>query len=469
MTQRGRRGSVAGRLAGRRPRYDQQGRNRIIGAETGSTTIAIRLRESLTSHPVFARIADGTTPNERILYLQMAFQSIFLGGAMAFVPVFLVRLGAENWQVGLYSSLPALLATLLLLPAGALASRMDDLIKVVNWSRISFRGIIGLFAFVPLLAPPIAPYAVVVGRTLTAFPSAMLNATIAPVLGMVIAPARRLQVISVRMAVQSLAMALVGLLAGFWLDYAAYPLNYQFLFISGFVGCLLSVMVMSRVEVPKDAYRARARSAPQIGLREVVTLLRRDQVFASYLGASLVLRTGLALTVSVMPVYQVRTLGASDAWIGALLTVQRIIQMVAFMALSALLRQRRYRRLLWISAFGIALVPLTSAMAVTPAMLLIPSVLGGVFAAGMTVYLTNTLLAASPDENRPLYAALNASVIQVTTFAAPMVGSLLADLVSIRLVLVLATLVRAAGGVAFGRRRARLQRQRTEAQIEEAP
>jgi len=409
---------------------------------------------------VFTRIAAGTTRNERILYLQMGFQSIFLGGAMAFVPVFLVRLGAENWQVGLYSSLPALLATLLLLPAGALASRMDDLIKVVNWSRIVFRGIIGLFAFVPLLAPPVAPYAVVIGRTLTAFPSAMLNATINPVLGMVIQPARRLQVISVRMAVQSLAMALVGLVAGFWLDNASYPLNYQILFISGFVGCLLSALVMSRVEVPKDAYRARSRSAPRLGLRQVVALLRQDQVFATFLGASLVLRTGMALTVSVMPVYQVRTLGASDAWIGALLTVQRIVQMVAFMALSGLLRQRRYRRWLWLSTLGIAAVPLTTAMAVSPAMLLIPSVLGGVFAAGMTVYLTNTLLAASPDENRPLYAALNASVIQVTTFAAPMAGSLLADLVNIRLVLLLATLVRLAGGVAFGRRRSRLRNER---------
>jgi len=167
--------------------------------------------------------------------------------------------------------------------------------------------------------------------------------------------------------------------------------------------------------------------------------------------------------VAVMPVFQVRTLGASDAWIGVLLTVQRIVQMVAFVSLSALLRQRRYRRWLWLATLGIALVPLTTALARTPAMLLIPSVLGGVFAAGITVLLTNVLLASSPDEQRPLYAALDSLVVQVTTFAAPMVGSLLADVIGIRLVLVLAALVRAAGGVAFGRRRARLQRERTAA------
>ncbi|MDP1136409.1 hypothetical protein Q6325_27500, partial [Klebsiella pneumoniae] len=82
---------------------------RRISAESESVVSPVALRERLTSNPVFARIAAGTTRNERILYLQMAFQSIFLGGAMAFVPVFLVRLGAENWQVGLYTSLPALL------------------------------------------------------------------------------------------------------------------------------------------------------------------------------------------------------------------------------------------------------------------------------------------------------------------------------------------------------------------------
>ena len=420
------------------------------------------LRERLTSNPVFARIAAGTTRNERILYLQMAFQSIFLGGAMAFVPVFLVRLGAENWQVGLYTSLPALLTMVLVLPAGAMAARMGDLVKGVNWSRIMFRAIIGLFAFVPLLAPSLAPYAVVIGRTLTAVPGAMLTVTMTPVLGMVIEPARRLQVISVRMAVQSLSMALVGLLAGFWLDGVGYPLNYQVLFVSGMVGCLLGVAVMSRLEVPSNG-GARAAALPRASLRDALGLLQRDRRFGSFLGASLILRTGMSLTVAVMPVFQVRTLGASDAWIGVLLTVQRIVQMVAFVSLSALLRQRRYRRWLWLATLGIALVPLTTALARTPAMLLIPSVLGGVFAAGITVLLTNVLLASSPDEQRPLYAALDSLVVQVTTFAAPMVGSLLADVIGIRVVLVLAALVRAAGGVAFGRRRARLQRERTAA------
>jgi MFS family permease len=422
----------------------------------------VALRERLTSNPVFARIAAGTTRNERILYLQVAFQSIFLGGAMAFVPVFLVRLGAENWQVGLYTSLPALLTMVLVLPAGAMAARMGDLVKGVNWSRIMFRAIIGLFAFVPLLAPSLAPYAVVIGRTLTAVPGAMLTVTMTPVLGMVIEPARRLQVISVRMAVQSLSMALVGLLAGFWLDGVGYPLNYQVLFVSGMVGCLLGVAVMSRLEVPSNG-GARAAALPRASLRDALGLLQRDRRFGSFLGASLILRTGMSLTVAVMPVFQVRTLGASDAWIGVLLTVQRIVQMVAFVSLSALLRQRRYRRWLWLATLGIALVPLTTALARTPAMLLIPSVLGGVFAAGITVLLTNVLLASSPDEQRPLYAALDSLVVQVTTFAAPMVGSLLADVIGIRLVLVLAALVRAAGGVAFGRRRARLQRERTAA------
>ena len=420
------------------------------------------LRERLTSNPVFARIAAGTTRNERILYLQVAFQSIFLGGAMAFVPVFLVRLGAENWQVGLYTSLPALLTMVLVLPAGAMAARMGDLVKGVNWSRIMFRGIIGLFAFVPLLAPSLAPYAVVIGRTLTAVPGAMITVTMTPVLGMVIEPARRLQVISVRMAVQSLSMALVGLLAGFWLDGVGYPLNYQVLFVSGMVGCLLGVAVMSRLEVPSNG-GARAAALPRASLRDALGLLQRDRRFGSFLGASLILRTGMSLTVAVMPVFQVRTLGASDAWIGVLLTVQRIVQMVAFVSLSALLRQSRYRRWLWLATLGIALVPLTTALARTPAMLLIPSVLGGVFAAGITVLLTNVLLASSPDEQRPLYAALDSLVVQVTTFAAPMVGSLLADVIGIRVVLVLAALVRAAGGVAFGRRRARLQRERTAA------
>jgi MFS family permease len=440
-----------------------EGSDPAIGAQSEPALSTASLRERLASNPVFARIAKGSTHNERILYLQMAFQSIFLGGAMAFVPVFLVRLGAENWQVGLYTSLPALLTTLLLLPAGALASRISDLVKAVNLSRLAFRSIIGLFAFVPLLAPPLAPYAVVLGRTLTAPASAMINVTMTPVLGMVIEPARRMQVISGRMAVQSLAMAMTGLMAGFWLDNASYPQNYQVLFVSGVVGCLMGVAVLSRLKVPERQAAGSAATPPRLGVREAIAMLERDRGFRSYLVASLVFRTGLTLVSAVMPVFQVRTLGASDAWIGVLLTVQRVVQMVAFISLGALLRQRRYRRRLWIAAVGMALVPLTSALAITPAMLLIPSVLTGFFTAGLTVFLTNALLASSPAEQRPLYAALNASVIQVTTFAAPMLGSLLADVIGIRVVLLISAIIRAAGGLAFGRRRAQLERERAAA------
>ena len=440
-----------------------EGSDPAIGAQSESIPSSASLRERLSSNPVFVRIAERSTHNERVLYLQMAFQSIFMGGAMAFVPVFLVRLGAENWQVGLYTSLPALLTTLLLLPAGALASRISNLVKAVNLSRLAFRGVIGMLAFVPLLSPSLAPYAVVMGRTLIAPASAMLNVTMTPVLGLVIEPARRMQVISGRMAVRSLAMALVGLLAGLWLDNASYPLNYQVLFVSGVVGCLMGVAVLSRLEVPEGQAAGKATAPPRIRLREVMAMLRRDRAFASYLAASLVLRTGLALVTAVMPVFQVRTLGASDGWIGVLLTVQRLVQMVAFVSLGALLRQRRYRRKLWLASLGMALVPLTSALAVTPAMLLIPSVLAGVFMAGLTVYLTNVLLSSSPDEHRPMYAALNASVIQVTAFAAPMVGSLLADVIGIRVVLLASAVIRAAGGLAFGRRRAQLKRERAAA------
>ena len=67
--------------------------------------------------------------NERVLYAEMFFQAIAGAGAFSFTSVFLVRLGAPNYLVGLLSSLPALMIILTVLPAGAFVQRQRDLVK----------------------------------------------------------------------------------------------------------------------------------------------------------------------------------------------------------------------------------------------------------------------------------------------------------------------------------------------------
>ncbi len=388
--------------------------------------------------------------NERMLYFEVLFQAVAGAGALSFVAVFLVRLGAPNWLVGLHTSLPALVTILAVLPMGAFVRRQRNLVRVVNVSRLIYRLVIASFAFLVYLPTTIAPFIQVAAESLIAIPGAALNVASTTILGRATTPRRRPSMLSTRMAVHGLMASAVGLLAGFWLDAVAYPLNYQLLFFSALLAGLGSIAMLARLKLPPiSAEQVAAR--PRVGLGAMVALIRATPAFRDYAIAAFIFRVGQDLPMALYSIYRVRTLGASDAWIGALLTIQRFLSVFVYILLSRVLAKTKSRSWMWISCLGMALFPLTMALARTPEQLVVSAILGGLFTPGVDIFMTNTLFQVSTEEERPSFVAANTLLANVTAFAAPLLGTLLADLTYIQLALIVATALRVVGGLAFWR------------------
>lgn len=396
-----------------------------------------------------AAIPSQLSYNERVLYVEVLFQAVSVSGAMAFVSVFLVRLGSPNWLVGLHTSLPALVATLSVLPMGAFVQRQPNLVKVVNWGRLIFRSVIGAFALLPLLPTGIAPYVLVLVRSAVSVPSAALNVAFTTLLGHAAPPERRPRLLSTRMAIQGLAATAVGFLAGQWLDWAPYPLNYQLLFLSAFVAGVGSVLVLSRFRIPDRPVQAGPRA--RASLKEMRALFTRVPAFRNFSVAAFFFRITMSMPMALYAIYRVRTLGASDSWIGVLMTVERLLGVVAYFALARVLTKSKYRRWLWVTCLGAALYPLTMAFVRTPRMLLFPSVLIGLFGAGMNIFMTNTLLQVSPEGERATFVAANSFLTNITAFVGPLLGTALADATSIPLALGMAGGLRFVSALVFWR------------------
>ena len=388
--------------------------------------------------------------NERVIYTEVIFQAIASAGAMSFIAIFLIRLGAPNWLVGLYSSLPALVMMLAVLPMGAFVQRQRSLVRAICGARLIFRSFVASFALLPFLPAAISPFVLVAARCVMNIPGAVLNVANTTMWGQVTAPRRRPRMLSTRMAVQGTIGAIIGLLAGQWLDRVPFPLNYQILFLTALAACVGSVLTLRRLKLPKVT-EEEIRERPRLSLAGIVPLLKRTPRFRSFSLAAFVFRLGMALPSALFSIYRVRTLGASDAWIGVLLTVERLVSVVAYVALGRLLSRPKYRRWLWVSAVGAALFPLSMAMVRTAEMLVIPSAIVGLFSAGVNIFLTTTLLQVSPEDQRPMFVAMNSLLANVTAFIAPILGTLLADATSIQLALVAAAGVRMVGGMTFWR------------------
>src|SRR4030042_2795626 len=67
--------------------------------------------------------------NARLLYLNTASVGFAMGGIMAFLSIFLVRLGASPAQVSWLSSAPALISIVSLIPGAMVAERDPDQVR----------------------------------------------------------------------------------------------------------------------------------------------------------------------------------------------------------------------------------------------------------------------------------------------------------------------------------------------------
>lgn len=407
---------------------------------------------------MLARLADGLrvrTPeqyNERVLHIEVIFQAMAGAGALAFVGVFLVRLGASNLWIALFTSLPALVTIISVLPLGGFVQRQRNLVATANRSRFIFRLVVAAFALLPLIPnPKLAPIVLVAAWSIIAVPSAALNIAIVTIWGKATTPQRRPRMLSTRLAINGLFAAGVGFLTGQWLDHVRYPLNYQLLFISALLAGLGSVITLSRLHLPEVTEQQVTAAKTGTGLRQMIPRLRDTPAFRNYSISATVFRLGLNLPGALWTIYQVRILGASDAWIGVLLTAQQLTSVVGYFILGRMLGSERIRRNLWISCFGALLYPLTMALVHTPQGLLLPNVLLGLFGAGFNTFMTNILFQASPVNERPTFVAIDSFLANIVAFTAPLAGTLLYGFMDIRLVFLLSVVLRVWGTLLFWR------------------
>lgn len=388
--------------------------------------------------------------NERVIYAEAVFQAIASAGAFSFMSVFLVRLGAPNWLVGLFSSLPALVTIIAVLPAAGFVQRQRSLLGVINWTRFIFRAATASFALLPLLPRHIAPFVMVGMWSLMSVPDSALNIATTTVWGLVTPSERRPRLLSTRLAIHGLFVAGLGYVAGRWLDATPYPLNYQALFVSAFVAGLGSIYMMSRLRIDETS-RRQAAARRRLSLRATWALIQGAPAFRGFALASFVFRMSLSMPSALYSIYRVRTLGASDAWIGVLVTIESLLSVVAYFILGRLSAKPWFRKWMWVTCLGAMLYPLSMGLTRTPEMLFIPSIIAGLFGAGMNIYLTDRLLQVSPEGDRPAFVAANSLLANITAFTAPMIGTALADAIGINTTFFVIAGTRIIGGLLLGR------------------
>lgn len=420
--------------------------------------IRYRLRETRWTRPT--RVRSDLDHNVHYLYVEIFWAAIFTA-VFAFNATYALRLGATNQMVGWLSSLPALFAVFMMVPtARFLESRTRQvpwLIAALTLGRFGFL----LAAFVPWIAPEHAAEVVValfVARTL---PITFFNTGFSPLMAEVIPERDRSRVFANRNIILSATTAGATFLAGKWLDaalrweWAAFPLNYQLLYIVGGITALLSVLYVAKIRAPqgRKVHPARGAAFSRLTLprlREAGrTMLRERREFSYLIANTLIFNLGAWMVAPLYTIFFVRELAATDSWIGLNST---------FANLGVIGGYALWRR--WITRLGdnraLRLsVPLAASYAFLVALfpnlnlILVWGVLINLINAGVNLSHTNVFYRICPEERRVSYMALYSSIMNAGAFICPMIGVAISEVLDIRWVLVIGGVVRLLGGLMF--------------------
>ncbi|MGC9348347.1 MAG: MFS transporter [Anaerolineae bacterium] len=440
-------------------RHAREAEGRLRVAEERLRLQGERLQASLKGALPWKQARTEAERNIWYLYIEVFWAGIFLA-ALAFNATYALRLGGTNTQIGWLSSIPSLLAMVVLVPAARFLETKSDRAPWLYWSLIVGRALFIGAALAPWVLPRYAAQAVVAVLILRSLPMHFYSAGFSPMLADVIPPRDRALVLANRSIISSATVAVCTYLFGQWMDaatripWAGFPLNYQLVYIVGAVAGVLSGYFVSRIEPPATAVierqRSEFRAARLSEIRESFrTLVQHNRSFVRIVINTFVFSFGAWLVGPLYMIFFIRQLNASDGWVGLNTTMAHIG------VISGNLLWRRIidrRGLSW--SLRVA-VPLAASYAFLVSffpnlnLILLFGVLINLVNPGVNLSHGSMLYSLTPKERRASYMALYATISNIGAFVAPMIGVALSKTIDIRWILLAGGIIRLIGAGMF--------------------
>jgi len=375
-----------------------------------------------------------------------------LAAAGAFNATYILRWGGSRTLVGLLSSLPALIAVFLFMPAARILERQRRYGPFVVWSLFGSRIGYLLLALMPMVMRRWVPEATAFTLIAMSAPAVLFATGWNPLLADVVPENVRATVFSWRSILSSGTIALLTYGAGLWLDRSAFPGNYQWLYAVGLAGGLLSVYLVARIQIPDTEPAQIPLLHRKVSLLEGVRqgLGERPQ-FGRLTINTLVFNLGAWMLGPLYIIFFVQELGAADSWVGLYTTVIHVAIMAGYWAWRRIsIRMGDFPSLL-VALPIVTAFPFLVTLLPNLSMILVIGLLIHLFVPGVDLNHSLIFMARVPPSRRHTSIAFYSVVMNLGAFVCPIAGVALAGVIGIRWTLVVGGLLRALGVILFYR------------------
>ncbi|MFH2103748.1 MAG: MFS transporter [Chloroflexota bacterium] len=375
--------------------------------------------------------------------------------ASPFLPVFLTRLGATNFQVGLLSSMPGITGLILALFVALFVGRfLQSRRNIVPWYSLSRLLVISSYALTGLLTLFISQQHVITSTlviwALATLPMTALAVAFSVVMNSVAGPEGRYALLSRRWAIFGLTSVIGTFLVTRVIDRITFPSNYALMFLGLSLGGLISFYFSRRITIPDQApHPFGIGHSPRDGIRDYLALMRSNPAFVSFASKRFVYLSALALGAPILPLFFVREVGASDAQIGTITMVFTLFMLMGYFLWPRVSKKRGGRVVLLATTFGMVLYPALTAATPRVEWILAFAGIAGLFQSGLDLVFFDELMKTVPQEYTASFVALAQSLQYLSAFIAPMVGTALADVIGLGGALLVSAGLRLLGFILF--------------------
>jgi MFS family permease len=375
------------------------------------------------------------------------------GAAAPFLPVFLTRLGATAVQIGLLTTMPGVTGLFLALWVGRFLQRQRNVVPWFSLSRLMVISAYALTGIVPFFVQDnVLIYVILLIWAVATLPQTMVAVGFSVVMNAVSGPEGRYDLMSRRWSILGITTAIATAIAGQVLDCVGFHLNYQIVFLGLSLGGLVSYYFSSRIQIPDvDPIPVTSKGSIKTSVREYYQLVSQQPAFISFTLKRFVYLFGITLATPLFPLFFVRELNASDAWIGFLYTAQTAILVVGYFFWTRLSRKKGTRFVLLSTTFAISLYPGLVALTNNQTLIFILAGAAGIFQAGIDLVFFDELMKTIPPQYSPTFVSLAQSITYLAAILAPLVGTFLSIQIGLSGALLVSTVIRFIGFILFYR------------------
>jgi MFS family permease len=353
--------------------------------------------------------------------------------AAPFLPVFLTRLGASNFQVGLLSSMPGMTGLFLAILVGRFLQTRRN---IVPWYGVSRFLVILCYAFTGILTLLVSEKFVIIATlaiwAFATLPQTALAVAFSVVMNAVAGPEGRYALLSRRWAIFGLTGVIGTFIVTRLIDLIRFPLNYAIMFMVLSLGGFFSFYFSRKIQLPDQAAPPLPNvRSPRQNFSNYLKLLRENPAFLSFSSKRFVYFSAIVLSQPIMPLFLVREVHATDGQIGTVNMTLTLIMLVGYFLWPWVSRRRGGRLVLLATTLGTTLYPALSAATPDINLIIVYAGIAGLFQAGLDLVFFDELMKTVPAEYSATFVALAQSLQYMSMIVAPLLGTWLAGYIGL--------------------------------------